>query len=239
VRSATASERCSGGRRSRSALYGRNAARSEHEPGEAPDDLGGRRFRRASGRTADRKNCAYSSSPNPAKPGDGSGEAGRSPPPGPVHTTATIESGRRPVASIQLAATHRSVTTAAREQLQQHRPAVCAASALLCPRSLCSCDGSLSPAGGRRPLGDRARDLCQQILVRVDVAVRRAHVDAQRHREIADRGSVVAALRKQPGGLGGSRSLVDVDGLSPILPIGRIDRRSNGTGLRPGWRGGT
>src|SRR5207247_8967945 len=64
----------------------------------------------------------------------------------------------------------------------------------------------------RQPLGDRVErtvegrgavphGLVEEVLLRVDVRVERALLDAHRPREVADRGAVVALLGEEPGGL--------------------------------------
>jgi hypothetical protein len=49
-------------------------------------------------------------------------------------------------------------------------------------------------------LGSLARDLPQEVDLRLDVRVERALLDAEGLREVADRGAVVALLGKEPGG---------------------------------------
>ena len=53
---------------------------------------------------------------------------------------------------------------------------------------------------GVERLGALARDLPEQVGLRLDVRVERALLHAERLGEVADRGAVVALLREEPGG---------------------------------------
>ena len=51
--------------------------------------------------------------------------------------------------------------------------------------------------------GAVAHRLVEEVLLRLDVGVERALLDAHRLREVADRGAVVALLGEEPSGLAG------------------------------------
>jgi hypothetical protein len=70
------------------------------------------------------------------------------------------------------------------------------------PRQDWNVVGDLIERGMKR-LRALAHGLVEQVLLRVDVRVERALLDAERLREVADRGAVVAALGEEAGGFAG------------------------------------
>jgi len=59
-----------------------------------------------------------------------------------------------------------------------------------------------------------ARDLPEQVGLRLDVRVERPLLDAERLGEVADGGAVVALLREEPGGGAGQLGLAGGDTIS-------------------------
>jgi hypothetical protein len=64
--------------------------------------------------------------------------------------------------------------------------------------------------------GARPGDLPEQVFLRVDVVVERGLLDAERLRQVGERGAVVAALGEEPGGC--TRQLLAPGG-QPTAPV--------------------